>query len=559
MSVPVATATTPTITGVPGTYVLNYSWSGTNTPTAYITTLYQVIQGVTTTASGPTTRTAGTTSDTFGNLVTGASYYSTVIATNGAGPSTLATSTSVSFYNPFGGPQGVQGLSGVAGLQGPSGPTGPQGLQGLQGVVNFTNGGNVANYLVTTSGNPGTIVDNSGLTWNGTNLNVVGTLGCGAITNAASTSNNIGGLVLQNAVLKVTSGNIDVTGVAGSYVTVGQASSTAAFQISDLGAVVVQAASSRDFNFQGSNSSWYFTNLVTPSNVLVVASNGNITNGTSTVNYIGGVRLSNSTLVASTANVEHRLGNVTFNTNTISWAGDGDTGFTFVSDGIFNVVNNNVVMAQFNYTGLDMKTNPISNAGAITSSGLITGVGIAAGGAISGATTITASGLITGVGIAAGGAISGATTITATGTISGGTGSSSIGGVTLNGGLVIANSTGSHVFGTTNTVTLSGGAVSATGDITAYSDVRRKSNIVTISNALDSVAQMRGVYFTMNHAPSVRKIGVIAQEVECVYPELVSTDDTEDKAKSVAYGNITAVLIEAVKELTARVKELERR
>jgi len=363
------------------------------------------------------------------------------------------------------------------------------------------------------------------ITLSGNNVSSMGTLGCGAITNAASTSNNIGGLVLQNAVLKVTSGNIDVTGVAGSYVTVGQASSTAAFQISDIGAVVVQAASSRNFNFQGSNSSWYFTNLVTPSNVLVVASNGNITNGASTVNSIGGVTLSNSTLVASTANVEHRLGNVTFNTNTISWAGDGDTGFTFVSDGIFNVVNNNVVMAQFNYNGLDMKTKPISNAGAITSASHYPDQDDSR---MLGTTSYRWTSVCTT------NLNPGASALSITGTT----------GTSINTLTVGAPAT------TSCNAIYTSGTVSAS-DFTATSDRRLKSDILTISNALDIVKGMRGVYFT-RLGETRRSVGVIAQEVEEVLPEVVHGDDM----KSVSYGNIVGLLIEAVKTLSERIEKM---
>ena len=383
------------------------------------------------------------------------------------------------------------------------------------------------------------------ITLSGNNVSGMGTLGCGAITNAASTSNNIGGLVLQNAVLKVTSGNIDVTGVAGSYVTVGQASSTAAFQISDVGAVVVQAASSKNFNFQGSNSSWYFTNLVTPSNVLVVASNGNITNGASTVNSIGGVTLSNgnitngastvssiggvslgnSTLVASTANVEHRLGNVTFNTNTISWAGDGDTGFTFVSDGIFNVVNNNVVMAQFNYNGLDMKTKPISNAGAITSASHFPDQDDSR---MLGTTSYRWTSVCTT------NLNPGASALSITGTT----------GTSINTLTVGAPAT------TSCNAIYTSGTVSAS-DFTATSDRRLKSDILTISNALDIVKGMRGVYFT-RLGETRRSVGVIAQEVEEVLPEVVHGDDM----KSVSYGNIVGLLIEAVKTLSERIEKM---
>jgi hypothetical protein len=84
------------------------------------------------------------------------------------------------------------------------------------------------------------------------------------------------------------------------------------------------------------------------------------------------------------------------------------------------------------------------------------------------------------------------------------------------------------------------------------SDARLKSDIETIVDALALVSALRGVRFTMD---GTRQIGVIAQEVEAVLPEVVR--DNEAGQLSVAYGNITGLLIEAVKELAARVAALE--
>ena len=96
-----------------------------------------------------------------------------------------------------------------------------------------------------------------------------------------------------------------------------------------------------------------------------------------------------------------------------------------------------------------------------------------------------------------------------------------------------------------------------TGVVTApnfvsSSDARLKSDVETIVDALALVSALRGVRFTMDGS---RQIGVIAQEVETVLPEVVR--DIEAGQLSVAYGNITGLLIEAVKELAARVAELE--
>ena len=100
------------------------------------------------------------------------------------------------------------------------------------------------------------------------------------------------------------------------------------------------------------------------------------------------------------------------------------------------------------------------------------------------------------------------------------------------------------------------GTITAATDVTVSSDVRFKSNIKTIDSALDKVKAMRGVYFDKHGAEDKRSVGVIAQEMQEVMPEVVVTDDTEDKHLSVAYGNLVGVLIEAVKELSEEVSEL---
>ena len=98
------------------------------------------------------------------------------------------------------------------------------------------------------------------------------------------------------------------------------------------------------------------------------------------------------------------------------------------------------------------------------------------------------------------------------------------------------------------------GAATFNDNVTAYSDERLKDNIETIENGLDKVEQLRGVTYTRDEKEN---IGVIAQEVEKILPEVVLTADDEMGTKSVDYGRLTAVLIEAVKDLSARVKELE--
>ncbi|KZK92572.1 MULTISPECIES: tail fiber domain-containing protein [unclassified Pseudovibrio] len=97
------------------------------------------------------------------------------------------------------------------------------------------------------------------------------------------------------------------------------------------------------------------------------------------------------------------------------------------------------------------------------------------------------------------------------------------------------------------------GKLEVTGDVTALSDVRTKTDIETIPDALKLVMGMRGVNFTKDDK---RCSGVIAQELQKVMPEVVS--EGENGMLSVAYGNLAGVLIEACKDLAGQVTELRR-
>ena len=100
------------------------------------------------------------------------------------------------------------------------------------------------------------------------------------------------------------------------------------------------------------------------------------------------------------------------------------------------------------------------------------------------------------------------------------------------------------------------GNIAAGGDITAQSDIRVKTNIVEIDSPLEKISKMRGVYYNRRDDSNTRHLGVIAQEVEEVLPEVVYTDNSEAKHKSVAYGNIVALLIEAVKAQQSTIDSL---
>lgn len=100
------------------------------------------------------------------------------------------------------------------------------------------------------------------------------------------------------------------------------------------------------------------------------------------------------------------------------------------------------------------------------------------------------------------------------------------------------------------------GSFTASGNVTAYSDKTLKDNIVTIENPIDKINAIRGVTYDRNDIENnPRQTGVIAQEVELVLPEVVSTND--QGLKSVAYGNMVGLLIEAIKEQQKQIDELK--
>jgi hypothetical protein len=109
--------------------------------------------------------------------------------------------------------------------------------------------------------------------------------------------------------------------------------------------------------------------------------------------------------------------------------------------------------------------------------------------------------------------------------------------------------------GLTNSTTLTwGAAFTATGDVTAFSDVRVKENIKTIDNALNKVLCLRGVTFNrIDLDDKSEKMGVIAQEIKEVVPQVVMEEN--DKL-SVAYGNLAGLFIEAIKEQQIKIDNL---
>jgi hypothetical protein len=106
------------------------------------------------------------------------------------------------------------------------------------------------------------------------------------------------------------------------------------------------------------------------------------------------------------------------------------------------------------------------------------------------------------------------------------------------------------------------GLIRASNDVIAYaaSDKRLKDNVVSISGSLDILKQIGGYYFDWIPMEGVHEyegndIGVIAQEIESVLPQLVET--RESGYKAVKYEKLVALLIETNKELLSRIEALE--
>jgi hypothetical protein len=98
------------------------------------------------------------------------------------------------------------------------------------------------------------------------------------------------------------------------------------------------------------------------------------------------------------------------------------------------------------------------------------------------------------------------------------------------------------------------GNIRATGTITANSDINLKKNLLKIENALEKVEQINGYTYEFKSDDSKRHAGVIAQEIEGVLPEIVNKGN--DGLLGVEYGNISALLIEAIKDLKSQNKSL---
>jgi len=109
------------------------------------------------------------------------------------------------------------------------------------------------------------------------------------------------------------------------------------------------------------------------------------------------------------------------------------------------------------------------------------------------------------------------------------------------------------------------GQITATGNITAYySDDRLKTKLGNIENALDKVSKLNGFYYEANETAQalgykpVREVGLSAQQVEAVLPEVVAPAPIDNEYKTLHYERVIPLLVEAIKELKAEIELLKK-
>lgn len=117
-----------------------------------------------------------------------------------------------------------------------------------------------------------------------------------------------------------------------------------------------------------------------------------------------------------------------------------------------------------------------------------------------------------------------------------------------------------HAYLSTNGGTINGtltvtGQILSNADVVAYSDERLKTNVRLIENAVDKLDFIHGYYYNMLGVENSKQVGVIAQELQDILPEAIIVDS--NGFMGVRYTNIIPLLINAVKELSQRVKTLE--
>ena len=101
------------------------------------------------------------------------------------------------------------------------------------------------------------------------------------------------------------------------------------------------------------------------------------------------------------------------------------------------------------------------------------------------------------------------------------------------------------------------GSATLAGDLTVNSDARLKSNIVSLGNTISKLLLIDGKTYTMKSNDAIEKIGLLAQEVQKAFPELVKQSGDEEGTLSVNYQGMIPVLINAIKEQQKDINEIK--
>jgi hypothetical protein len=380
----------------------------------------------------------------------------------------------------------------------------------------------------------------------GTGVTVSGTavsIGQAVATSSNVTFNDL--TVAGNLTVSGTTTSINTTtlNVADLNVTVANGAATAA-AANGAGLTVAGPATPATLTYTSADDRWNFNKSLNATLVGNVTGNVTGTSGSTTGNAA----------TATTLATARAIQGVSFDGSaaiTVVTAGTGISvsGTAVSTSAIPNAsLTNSTITIGSTSTALGATSTTLAGLTSVTST---TFVGALTGNAstATSATSATTAGTVT---------TAAQTAITSVGTLT---------GLTSSGAVSITNSTASSSK-TTGALIVTGGvgvsgAMYVGGEITAYaSDAALKTNVEVIENALEKVEAIRGVSYDWNEdglalgLTDAKQVGVIAQEVEAVIPELVC-DSAHAGYKTVKYDKLTALLIEAVKELSAKVRVLE--
>jgi hypothetical protein len=422
------------------------------------------------------------------------------------------------------GSNGSSGSSGTSGTSGSSGTSGTSGSSGSNGSSG-TSGSSGSNGSSGTSGSSGSNGSSgTSITTSGTNNKVVkftsaSTVGDSSITDDGTTVTIGGNLVVSGTSTTVNSTTVEI---GDNIISLnGSGAANAGLVVRDATAASLVSGS---LLWNTTTDKWIAGPLGSELEIATISGTQTLTNKT----------IDGSQLVAlSVAN-----GKLTNSSVTVT-AGTGMSGGGAVSLGGTVTLTNAGVTSLTTNTGL---SSNVSATGAVTITNTITNNNQLTNGAGYLTTAVTSAAAGTGVAVSA---ATGAVTFS----IGQAVGTSS--NVQFNALLVGAG-----------TPPTTAGLIRATNDVIAYygSDERLKENITPIENSLDILKQINGYYFDWKEMPGIHEneghdIGVVAQEIGAVLPEIVTT--RENGYMAVKYEKLVALLIQTNKELLNRVEALE--